>query len=161
LNTPTATDEQMDTNKKIRETISAFADSELPEADQELALAALREADGRDTWSLYHRIGDILRAEPGAADLSPGFEACLAAKLDAEPLPLRRGAAKPALPTDALAAIAPTVVAGVDSVNGAKMAVQPAQSAQPVTALAPGAPHDGGPHEGAAAEAGSARAKRL
>ena len=156
MNTPTATDDQMDTNKKIRETISAFADSELPEADFELALAALREADGRDTWSLYHRIGDVLRAEPSAPDLSPGFAACLAAKLDAEPLPLRRGAAKPGLPTDALAAIAPAVVAGVESVNGAKMAVQPAPAAQPVKALAPASPH-----EGAVSEAGTAAAKRL
>ncbi|MGH8853185.1 MAG: sigma-E factor negative regulatory protein, partial [Telluria sp.] len=67
----------MDTNKKIREYISAFADGELPDADLELALAALREADGQHAWGLYHRIGDALRAEPAPPELSPGFAARL------------------------------------------------------------------------------------
>lgn len=79
----------MDTNKKIREHISALIDGELPEADLELALAALQGADGRQAWDLYHHIGDVLRAQP-APDLSPGFQARLAARLAAEPLPLRR-----------------------------------------------------------------------
>jgi sigma-E factor negative regulatory protein RseA len=153
LNTPTSTGDQMDTNKKIREYISAFADGELPDADLELAMAALRERDGRDAWSLYHRIGDALRAEPDAPDLSAGFDACLARKLDAEPLPLRRGAARPAAPTDALSRIAPTVAAAVDAVNGSKLSVQPAQAVSAV--LAPGASN-----ELPGADAGSS-AKRL
>ena len=68
-----ATGKKMDTNKKMRDYISAFADGELPDADLELALAALREADGREAWRLYHEIGDALRAEPAASSLSPGF----------------------------------------------------------------------------------------
>lgn len=124
MNRPTATGYQMDTNKKIREYISAFADGELPEADLELALAALRDADGRQTWDLYHRIGDALRAEPLEAELSPGFALRLADRLAAEPTPLRRAAGHPATAADALAAIAPAVVAGAESLGGSKMAGQ-------------------------------------
>lgn len=83
----------MDTNKKIREHISALSDGELPDADVELAFAALQGADGRQAWDLYHHIGDVLRAQP-APDLSPEFRAKLAARLAAEPLPLRRGSAR-------------------------------------------------------------------
>lgn len=114
----------MDTNKKIREYISAFADGELPDADLELALAALRDADGRQTWDLYHRIGDAMRADPLEAELSPGFTQRLADRLAAEPIPLRRTAARPATAADALAAIAPAVVTGAESLNGSKHAGQ-------------------------------------
>ena len=79
----------MDTNKKIREHISALGDGELPEADVELALAALQEPGGREAWDLYHRIGDVLRAQP-VPDLSPGFTARLADGLAAEPAPVKR-----------------------------------------------------------------------
>ena len=114
-----ATGKQMDTNKKMRDYISAFADGELPAADLELALAALRESDGRETWRLYHEIGDVLRAEPLASDISPGFTEGLAARLAAEPTPLRRGAARTALPTDALAKLAPGVVMSAEAANPA------------------------------------------
>ncbi|MDQ2819513.1 MAG: sigma-E factor negative regulatory protein [Pseudomonadota bacterium] len=79
----------MDTHKKIREHISAFADGATPDADVELALAALKGEDGRHTWSLYHQIGDALRVDPGPP-LSPGFAASMAARLAAEPLPGKR-----------------------------------------------------------------------
>jgi len=125
-----ATGKKMDTNKKMRDYLSAFADGELPDADLELALAALREADGWEAWRLYHEIGDALRAEPASPSLSPGFAERLAARLAAEPTPLRRGAGRAPLPTEALAKIAPGV-AGADPVNGA------AEEAQSVTTLAP------------------------
>jgi sigma-E factor negative regulatory protein RseA len=73
----------MDTNKKIREHISALKDGELSESDIELAFAALHSDDGRQAWEVYHRIGDVMRAQ-ASADLSPGFAARLAARLDAE-----------------------------------------------------------------------------
>lgn len=87
----------MDTHKKIREHISAFADGATPDADVELALAALQSEDGRQTWALYHHIGDVLRAEPGPP-LSPGFAAALAGRLAMEPLPGQKagGIAAPA-----------------------------------------------------------------
>ena len=134
----------MDTNKKIREYISAFADGELPDADLELALAALRDADGQQTWDLYHQIGDALRGEPVGAELSPGFALRLADRLAAEPPPLRRGAGRTATPADELAAIAPAVVAGAESLNGS------ARSGQGVAS-----------HEGPAAEPAPAAVKRL
>lgn len=124
----------MDTNKKIREYISAFADGELPDADLELALAALRDADGRQTWDLYHQIGDALRAEPGHAELSTDFGARLADKLAGEPMPLRRATGRPGTPVEALAAIAPSVVAAGEALNGAKLA---GQGAAPHDAPAP------------------------
>lgn len=126
MNRPTAAGYQMDTNKKMREYISAFADGELPDADLELALAALREADGHQTWRLYHRIGDALRSDPaaGTGELSPDFAARLADRLAAEPTPLRRGAARPGTPTDALAAIAPAVVAGAAALKGRELAAK-------------------------------------
>jgi sigma-E factor negative regulatory protein RseA len=81
----------METNKKIREHISALSDGELSESDLELAFAALHTGDGHHTWDVYHRIGDVMRAQ-ASADLSPGFSARLATRLAAEPLPSRRRA---------------------------------------------------------------------
>lgn len=83
----------MDTNKKLREQISALKDGALPEADLELALAALQGSDGRQAWDLYHLIGDTLRdASASAPALSPDFRARLAGRLAHEAPPLRRAA---------------------------------------------------------------------
>ena len=112
--------------------------------DLELALAALRDADGQQTWDLYHQIGDALRGEPVGAELSPGFALRLADRLAAEPTPLRRGAGRTATPADELAAIAPAVVAGAESLNGS------ARSGQGVAS-----------HDGPAAEPAPAAVKRL
>lgn len=79
----------MDTHKKNREHISALSDGEIRDADQELAMAALDTPDGRQAWDLYHRIGDVLRAE-ATPDLQPGFAERLAARLAAEPAPGKR-----------------------------------------------------------------------
>ena len=81
----------MDTNKKLREQISALKDGALPEPDLELALAALQGSDGRQAWDLYHLIGDTLRDTPAPA-LSPDFRARLAMRLAGEAPPLRRAA---------------------------------------------------------------------
>ncbi|MFL6632865.1 MAG: sigma-E factor negative regulatory protein [Massilia sp.] len=81
----------MDTNKKNRELISALSDGEIPDTDQELALAALDTPDGQQAWALFHQIGDVLRAEP-APDLSPGFAERLADRLADEPAPGKRAA---------------------------------------------------------------------
>lgn len=79
----------MDMTKKTRELVSALCDGEIPDVDQELALAALDGDDGRQAWDLYHQIGDALRAGEAlrvarAPDLPPGFAQRLAARLDAE-----------------------------------------------------------------------------
>jgi sigma-E factor negative regulatory protein RseA len=84
----------MDTHKKIREHISALSDGELAAADLELAMAALQAADGQLAWNSYFRTGDVLRAQ-GTPELSDGFNAALAARLDQEPLPVRRQSGVP------------------------------------------------------------------
>ena len=73
----------MDTNETLRALISALVDGELPQADAELAFAALQEKDGKAAWDRYHLIRDTLRATPAPA-LSPGFAERLAARLAAE-----------------------------------------------------------------------------
>jgi sigma-E factor negative regulatory protein RseA len=83
--TTSVMDLPMDTNKKIREHISALCDGELSASDIELAFAALQSADGQQTWEVYHRIGDLMRAQ-ASPDLSPGFGARLAERLSAEPV---------------------------------------------------------------------------
>ena len=70
----------MDTNETLRAHISALVDGELPQADVELALAALQEKDGKQAWDQYHLIRDALRTTP-TPDLSPGFAERLAARL--------------------------------------------------------------------------------
>jgi sigma-E factor negative regulatory protein RseA len=72
----------MDTNETLRAHISALVDGELPQADAELALAALQEKDGKAAWDRYHLIRDTLRATPAPA-LSPGFAERLAGRLAA------------------------------------------------------------------------------
>ena len=74
----------MDTQKKIREHISALSDGELAASDLELAFAALRAADGEQAWSTYYRIGDVLRAQ-ASPELSDDFSQRLSAKLAKEP----------------------------------------------------------------------------
>ena len=82
--TRTVMEIQMDTQKKIREHISALSDGELSASDLELAFAALRAADGEQAWNTYHRIGDVLRAQ-ASPELSDGFSKRLSARLAAEP----------------------------------------------------------------------------
>ena len=84
----------MDTNKKNREYVSALMDGETPDADLELAMAALGGPEGQQAWDAYHHIGDVLRAE-ATRDLSPGFARSLADRLAAEPLPSKRAATAP------------------------------------------------------------------
>lgn len=79
----------MDTNKKNRELISALMDGAIPEADVELAMAALGCPAGAEAWRRYHLVGDLLREQAGP-DLSAGFAERLAARLAAEPLPGKR-----------------------------------------------------------------------
>lgn len=101
----------MDTKKKNREQISAFADGALPKDDLELVALALGTDDGAAAWAVYHRIGDVLRAQ-ASPELSPGFAGRLAARLAAETTHGRRGAAgdtaAPAEAAPAAAALAAT-----------------------------------------------------
>jgi sigma-E factor negative regulatory protein RseA len=100
----------MDTHKKIREHISALSDGELPAIDVELAFAALRAADGEQAWNVYHRIGDVLRAQ-ASPELSDAFSERLAARLAAEPAPARRGVGVIAAEPGAAAGVKPVAAA--------------------------------------------------
>ena len=118
---------QMDTHKKIREHISTLSDGALCDADLELALAALQSSDGQQAWNTYHRIGDALRAQ-ATPELSDGFADKLAARLDAEPLPLRK-ASKPAPapgPRARAAASAPPAMAAAGDAPEAVAQAKPA-----------------------------------
>jgi sigma-E factor negative regulatory protein RseA len=75
----------MNTKDMTQEQISALADGELSSAYVDMALAALRQADGRDTWDVYHQIGDIMRSDDMALTMSSDFAARMSARLDAEP----------------------------------------------------------------------------
>jgi sigma-E factor negative regulatory protein RseA len=77
--------ELMDKSKMKHEQISALADGELIDNHIDVALAAVRQADGQEAWDVYHQIGDILRSDEMAVSLSPGFAARMAARLEAEP----------------------------------------------------------------------------
>ena len=97
----------MDTHKKIREHISTLSDGALSPSDLELALAALQSADGQQAWNTYHRIGDALRAQ-ATPELSDAFADKLAARLAAEPVPLRK-ATRAAPAPDKRAALPPAL----------------------------------------------------
>lgn len=77
----------MDTNQKVREQISAFADGELDDSQVDTILASLRRDESHQDWELYHRIGDVLRSDDMAAvSLRPDFTARMAARLEQEPI---------------------------------------------------------------------------
>ena len=77
----------METHKNTRVLISALVDGELASTDLEVALATLDGGDGVASWALYHRIGDVLRAQ-APAELSDTFGVRLAKRLASEPAPV-------------------------------------------------------------------------
>lgn len=75
----------MDAKDMAQDKISAFVDGELDDDQVDIALSVLRSEYGRENWDLYHQIGDTLRSEELAFNMSPDFSARLAARLEAEP----------------------------------------------------------------------------
>jgi sigma-E factor negative regulatory protein RseA len=76
----------MFTKSLAQERISIFADGETSDEQLDIALADLRNEDGRASWELYHQIGDLLRSDEMAIPLSAAFSASMAARLAAEPV---------------------------------------------------------------------------
>ncbi|MFL6718916.1 MAG: sigma-E factor negative regulatory protein [Burkholderiaceae bacterium] len=76
----------MDTKSLVQERVSVFADGETSDEQLEIALADLRQDGAKETWDLYHRIGDILRSDEMDVPMSAGFSARMAASLAAEPI---------------------------------------------------------------------------
>jgi sigma-E factor negative regulatory protein RseA len=75
----------MNTKELSKEQISAFADGELSGAQADVVLAALRTEQGLAAWSAYHLIGDAVRSDEMAVEMSPEFFSKFSARLDAEP----------------------------------------------------------------------------
>ena len=75
----------MNTKNTDKEKISAFADGELDDREVEAALSALRDSDAQMAWDAYHRVGDILRSEELAIEMSAEFTSKLASRLADEP----------------------------------------------------------------------------
>jgi sigma-E factor negative regulatory protein RseA len=105
----------MASEKVTRQDISALADGELDAGQARKIIIALRDSEQRNTWSVYHQIGDSLREQQMVAPVSAQFSARMAARLEAEPTILapvglfKRVQTWPA----ALAAIAAAVMAFV------------------------------------------------
>lgn len=93
----------MNTKDMTQEQISALADGELSSAYIDMALAALRQTESRDTWDVYHQIGDILRSDDMALNMSSDFSARMAARLDAEPTIIAAPLAVTAQPSEQIA----------------------------------------------------------
>lgn len=129
----------MDTHKRLHENISALADGELAQSEQELAFAALQTAEGRAAWQAYHVVGDVLRDSAQGA-LSAGFNAALAARLAAEAAyelsPLTPGVNDAAAPPFPGAANGAAVSAATANATGAAAAAS-AGSGSTTTAVAP------------------------
>jgi sigma-E factor negative regulatory protein RseA len=120
----------METLKPLHELISAMADGALAAHEAELALAALTEPEGRAAWQAYQLIGDALRSDASGAELSDGFSARLAARLDVEVSPS---------PAPGRAAPAPASEPAPAGVHGAAPALAQPAAASPAQALATGA----------------------
>ncbi len=105
----------MASDKVTRQDISALADGELDFEQARKIIIALRDSEQRNTWSVYHQIGDSLREQQMVAPVSAQFSARMATRLEAEPTILapvglfKRVQTWPA----ALAAIAAAVMAFV------------------------------------------------
>jgi sigma-E factor negative regulatory protein RseA len=76
----------MDNRELARERISAFADGECGDVEADIALAALHGKGEKADWEIYHQIGEVLRSDDMAVQMSPDFSARLAARLESEPI---------------------------------------------------------------------------
>lgn len=129
----------MDTHKRLHENISALADGELAQSEQELAFAALETAEGRAAWLAYHLVGDVLRDSAQGA-LSNGFRAALAARLDNEPAhefsPLAPGATDSAAPPFSASANGAAAAHATNATNATNTANAAAANALATSAAA-------------------------
>ncbi len=83
----------MMTQEKISQWMDGEVDEEVDEEIERSVYRALKDDAGRETWALYHRIGDVLRDGAQCGTLSAGFTARVAQALAAEPTVLAPQAA--------------------------------------------------------------------
>ncbi|MES2103608.1 MAG: sigma-E factor negative regulatory protein [Pseudomonadota bacterium] len=90
----------MKTDTSKQEHISALLDGELSGQECDTVFAGLAGPEGKQAWDTYHQIGDVLRSDDLAVNLSAGFSSRFSALLDAEPVilaPKSKPASKPQL----------------------------------------------------------------
>ncbi len=75
----------MNNDQQVRQQISDLADGEIDPSLLQPLLDQLRRPELKTEWDLYHRIGDTLRSEQMAAELSSDFSQRFAKRLSAEP----------------------------------------------------------------------------
>jgi hypothetical protein len=75
----------MNSLKRLHKQISALYDAEFEARDVEFAIAKLGGAKERAVWSVYQKIGDVLRADLARSSLSKGFDERMSARLATEP----------------------------------------------------------------------------
>ena len=75
----------MKTNNMNNESVSAFADGEIDNAQLEAMMLECRQEQHLEAWDIYHQIGDILRSDEMAQNCSANFNKKLAAQLALEP----------------------------------------------------------------------------
>lgn len=78
----------MDSGEKTRQDISELADGELDASQVAPLLKRLGSAEARDTWDVYHQIGDVLRADAMVGAVSKDFSRKFSERLAAEPVVL-------------------------------------------------------------------------
>ena len=79
----------MNENLKQREQLSALVDGDLKGDEFSLALEFAQQQEGRETWHLYHLVGDVLRSpELAGGTESRDFLSRLRQNLAEEPMPL-------------------------------------------------------------------------
>jgi sigma-E factor negative regulatory protein RseA len=69
---------------RLQQQLSALLDGELADDEAGAVMAALVRPGPRAHWRSYQAIGDSLRATAATQDLSPGFSARLARRLEQE-----------------------------------------------------------------------------
>lgn len=74
------------TETSKNENISALLDGEIDNAALDAIFADLDSTESKDTWELYHRIGDVLRSDDLATPLSTDFNQRFAARFASEPV---------------------------------------------------------------------------
>ena len=79
----------MNNLKRFHKHISALYDGEFAASEVELVFAKLGGAEERATWSVYQKIGDVLRADRSGFDLSENFNSRMSVLLAAEPSVVR------------------------------------------------------------------------
>jgi sigma-E factor negative regulatory protein RseA len=138
----------MNTNMN-REQISAFIDNEAADGHVDVTMAALRQDEGRQTWDLYHQIGDALRSDDLNTKLSADFNQRMFALLDAEPTiiapaivsaPVQKSFKRFAMPGMAAAAVAVIAVLVAPQMMTQTPALNASTGAAPTT-LAAAAPN--------------------